>query len=141
MLVTTLLFWKFCFSLRTSLKSWFCTNNRNAHIFTFCKRCFHLIVLFTYEYPKVSGIRKLDWIIYNLDQRISKYLPNKATINTSFEKMSRNLIFQSISKHAEIVPVVRLVGLKIAHLSCALYVLYLHHQHTNKWTNSINWRP
>ena len=36
---TTLLFWKVCFSLRTSNKEliW-CTNNPNAHIPTFCKR-------------------------------------------------------------------------------------------------------
>ena len=36
---TTLLFWKFCFSLRTSNKelSW-CTNCRNVHIYTFRMR-------------------------------------------------------------------------------------------------------
>ena len=39
--------------------------------------------------------------------------------------MSRNLIFRSISKHAEGVPIVRLVGWKIAHLSCVLYVIYI----------------
>ena len=44
---TTLFFWKFCFSLRTSYKELTgCTNNQNAHICTFCKlwsfiwRCF-----------------------------------------------------------------------------------------------------
>ena len=37
--VTTLFFWKFCFSLRTSYKELICcTNNPNAHICTFCKR-------------------------------------------------------------------------------------------------------
>ena len=36
-----------------------------------------------------------------------------------------NLIFRSISKHAEGVLIVRLVRLKIAHLSFALYVIYL----------------
>ena len=37
--VTTLFFWKFCFSLRTSYKKliW-CTNGPNAHILTFWKR-------------------------------------------------------------------------------------------------------
>ena len=36
--VTTLLFWKFCFSLRTPYKELICcTNNPNAHICTFCK--------------------------------------------------------------------------------------------------------
>ena len=39
--------------------------------------------------------------------------------------MSRNRIVRSISKHTQDVPIVRLVGLKIAHLSCALYVIYL----------------
>ena len=36
--VTTLIFWKFCFSLRTSYKEliW-CTNDPNAYICTFCK--------------------------------------------------------------------------------------------------------
>ena len=39
LLVTTLFFWKFCFSLRTSFKEliW-CTNEPKAHIRTFCKR-------------------------------------------------------------------------------------------------------
>ena len=33
------IFWKFCFSLRTSYKELICcTNNPNAHICTFCKR-------------------------------------------------------------------------------------------------------
>ena len=37
--VTTLFFWKFCFSLRTSYKTLIsCTNNPNTHIRTFCKR-------------------------------------------------------------------------------------------------------
>ena len=37
--VTTLFFWKFCFSLRTSYKKlMWCTNDPNAHILTFCKR-------------------------------------------------------------------------------------------------------
>ena len=37
--VTTLFFWKFCFSLRTSYKELICcTNNPNAHICTFYKR-------------------------------------------------------------------------------------------------------
>ena len=43
------IFWKFCFSLRTSYKELICcTNNPNAHICTFCKhwsfiwRCFSL---------------------------------------------------------------------------------------------------
>ena len=36
---TTLFFWKFSFSLRTSYKELICcTNNPNAHICTFCKR-------------------------------------------------------------------------------------------------------
>ena len=37
--VTTLFFWKFSFSLKTSYKNliW-CTNNLNTHICTFCKR-------------------------------------------------------------------------------------------------------
>ena len=36
--VTTLCFWKFCFSLRTSYKEliW-CANYQNVHIYTFCK--------------------------------------------------------------------------------------------------------
>ena len=45
--VTTLFFWKFCFTLRTCYTEFiFCTNNPNAHICTFCKcwsfiwRCF-----------------------------------------------------------------------------------------------------
>ena len=38
--VTTLFFWKFCFSIRTSYEEliW-CTNNPNANIFTFWKCC------------------------------------------------------------------------------------------------------
>ena len=37
--VTTLHFWKFCFSLRTSYKEMiWCTNDPNAHIRTFCRR-------------------------------------------------------------------------------------------------------
>ena len=37
--VTTLYFWKFCFSLRTSYKEMiWCTNNPNPHIRTFCRR-------------------------------------------------------------------------------------------------------
>ena len=37
--VTTLFFWKFCFSLRTSYKELICcTNNPNTHICAFCKR-------------------------------------------------------------------------------------------------------
>ena len=37
--ITSLYFWKFCFSLRTSYKESICyTNNRNANICTFCKR-------------------------------------------------------------------------------------------------------
>ena len=37
--VTTLFFWKFCFSLRTFYKEFICcTNNPNDHICTFCKR-------------------------------------------------------------------------------------------------------
>ena len=37
--VTTIFFWKFCFSLRTSYKELICcTNNPNTHICNFCKR-------------------------------------------------------------------------------------------------------
>ena len=37
--VTTLVFWKYCFSLRTSYNELVCcTDNPNAHICTFCKR-------------------------------------------------------------------------------------------------------
>ena len=37
--VTTLFFWKYCLSLRTSYTELICcTNNPNAHICTFCKR-------------------------------------------------------------------------------------------------------
>ena len=37
--VTTLFFWKFCFSLRSPYKELICcTNNPNAYICTFCKR-------------------------------------------------------------------------------------------------------
>ena len=37
--VTTLFFWKFCFSLRTSyIELISCTNSPNVHIRTFCKR-------------------------------------------------------------------------------------------------------
>ena len=37
--VTTLYFWKLCFSLRTSYKEMiWCTNDPNAHIRTFCRR-------------------------------------------------------------------------------------------------------
>ena len=37
--VTTLFFWKFCFSLRTSYEELICyTNNPNDHICTFCNR-------------------------------------------------------------------------------------------------------
>ena len=51
--VTTLFFWKFCFSLRTFYKEliW-CTNNPNAQIRTFCKcwsfiwRCFFPVIIF-----------------------------------------------------------------------------------------------
>ena len=41
--VTTLFFWKFCFSLRTSYKGMICcTNNSNAHICTF-RNCWSFI--------------------------------------------------------------------------------------------------
>ena len=60
--VTTLFFWKFCFSLRTSYKELICcTNNPNAHIFTFCKswsfiwRCFfNMSILKCFKKPYVS---------------------------------------------------------------------------------------
>ena len=48
--VTALVFWKYCFSLRTSYNELVCcTDNPNAHIYTFCKRwsfiwrCFFLV--------------------------------------------------------------------------------------------------
>ena len=64
--VTTLFFWRFCFSLRTSYKEliW-CTNDPNAHICTFCKRwsfiwrCFFLVSIlkeywkFLYRWHKI----------------------------------------------------------------------------------------
>ena len=52
--VTTLFFWKFCFSLRTSSKRLISfANNANAHIRTFCKNwsfiwwCFFLVSILT----------------------------------------------------------------------------------------------
>ena len=53
--VTTLFFWNFCFSLRTSYKELICcTNNPNAHICTFCKcwsfirGCFSPVIILNY---------------------------------------------------------------------------------------------
>ena len=58
--VTILIFWKFCFSLRTSYKEliW-CINDLNAHIPIFCKhcsfiwRCFFLV--------SILNIEKVHW--------------------------------------------------------------------------------
>ena len=58
--VTALFFWRFCFSLRTFYKEliW-CTNDPNAHIYTFCKRwsfiwrCFSLWVYLSCCFYKV----------------------------------------------------------------------------------------
>ena len=53
--VTTLFFWKFYFSLRTSYKEliW-CTNYPNVHIHTLVTALkFHLRVLFPWQYPWV----------------------------------------------------------------------------------------
>ena len=45
--VTTLFFWKLCFSLGTSYKKLICcTNNSNAHICSFCKRWSFILRLF-----------------------------------------------------------------------------------------------
>ena len=56
--VTTLFFWKICFSLRTSYKELICcTSNPNAHICTFCKRWSFIMRCFFY----LSILNRKDW--------------------------------------------------------------------------------
>ena len=58
--VTTLFFWKFCFSLRTSYKElvW-CAQNPNVHIRTFCKRW---SFIWRYFFP-VSILKSNSYVI------------------------------------------------------------------------------
>ena len=63
--VTTLLFWKFCFSLKTSYKELIrCTNDPNPHIRTFCKRwsfiwrCFFPVSIL--KKTKVTQLKQLS---------------------------------------------------------------------------------
>ena len=64
--VTTLFFWKFCFSLRTSYKELIsCTNDPNAHIpFFFCKRC---NFIWRRSFP-VSILNVISYIINDLKE-------------------------------------------------------------------------
>ena len=58
--VTSLFFWKFCFSLRTSYKElvW-CAKNTNVHIRTFCKRW---SFIWRYFFP-VSILKSNSYVI------------------------------------------------------------------------------
>ena len=66
------IFWKFCFSLRTSYKELICcTNNPNAHICTFCERCsFILRCFFSVSILKAQQIFEIETII---PYRLSSY--------------------------------------------------------------------
>ena len=64
--VTTLFFWKFSFSIRTSYKeSIWCTNYPNVHIHTFCKRmnlisdCFSDCFIGIYGFTGLSSFCKI----------------------------------------------------------------------------------
>ena len=73
--VTTSLFWKFCFILRTSFKEliW-CTNWPNAHIRTFCMRC-SLIwrCLFYCEYPWNVFLNELLDVIFEISRDHARF--------------------------------------------------------------------
>ena len=70
--VTTLVFWKCCFSLRTSYKKLIqCTNYPNVHIHTFCK-CWSFI--WGCFFP-VSILRAANWSSYFFAERfLSEHL-------------------------------------------------------------------
>ena len=74
--VTTLFFWKFYFSLRTSYKEVIgCTNDPNAHICTFCKRwSFIWRCFFPVSILKQILLLLSSQVFKGFNRLISKYL-------------------------------------------------------------------
>ena len=98
--VTTLFFWKFCFSWRTSYKEliW-CTNDPNAHIRTFCKRwsfiwrCFFPVSILPKRFHnhRTFFINIFDRKLLNLQNISGQWKVRKASQKT-VRKVYSNLI-------------------------------------------------
>ena len=87
--VTTLFFWKFYFSLRTSYKELICcSNNPNAYICTFCKRWSFILRCF---FP-VSILKAI------LFQMIISRRYNNVAEETSIKRRLRNVVILLLNR-------------------------------------------